>query len=64
MIAAQGGTIHSSIGLTTTMLVVAADEPFGHAICASTIYRRAIKAADARGFRIVSAHMLGLAQKA
>jgi DNA polymerase-3 subunit epsilon len=64
MIAAQGGTIHSSIGLTTTMLVVAADEPFGRAIRASTIYRRAIKAADARGLRIVSAHGLGLAQKA
>jgi len=59
-IAALGGTIHSSVGLTTTMLVVAADEPFGRSVLQSTPYRRALKAAGDRGLRIVSAHALGL----
>jgi len=58
-IAAQGGTIHSSIGLTTTMLVITADEPFGRSIRASTAYRRALKAAaDGRRLRIVAASVL------
>jgi DNA polymerase-3 subunit epsilon len=63
-IAAQGGTIHSSVGLTTTMLVVARDEPFGRSILASTAYRRAAKAAAIRGLRILSAKSLGLDQNA
>ncbi len=36
VIAARGGTIHSSVGLTTTILVVAADEPFGRSTLASS----------------------------
>lgn len=63
-IAARGGTIHSSVGLTTTMLVVARDEPFGRSIFASTAYRRAAKAAEIRGLRILSAKSLGLDQNA
>ena len=35
-IAALGGTIHSSVGITTTMLVVAADEQFGRSVLQST----------------------------
>ena len=62
-IAAQGGTIHSAVGLTTTILVIAADEPFGRSIRTSTTYRRAVEAADARGLRIVSARALGLDQR-
>ncbi len=58
-IAAKGGTIHSSVGLTTTMLVVATSEPFGRSVLASTAYRRALKAvADGRAFRIVPASAL------
>ena len=64
-IAANGGTIHSAVGLTTTMLVVAAVEPFSRSTLASTAYRRALKAmADGRGFRIVPVRALGLDQKA
>ena len=64
-VAAQGGTIHSSVGLTTTMLVVAAVEPFSRSTLASTAYRRALKAvADGRAFRIVPVRALGLDQKA
>ena len=60
-IAARGGTIHSSVGLTTTKLVVAADEPFGRSIIASTTYRRALRVVtDRRGLRIVPASALGL----
>ena len=60
-IAARGGTIHSSVGLTTTMLVVAADEPFGRSILESTAYRCALKAAvNGRGLRIVPASALEL----
>jgi len=60
-LAARGGTIHASVGLTTTMLVVAADEPFGRSVQASTAYRRALKAAAAgRGLRIMPASVLGL----
>ena len=60
-IAARGGTIHSSVGLTTTMLVVAADEPFGRSIRESTAYRRALKAAvNGCGLRIVPASALEL----
>ena len=65
VIAAQGGTIHSSVGLTTTMLVVAAVEPSSRSTLASTAYRRALKAvADGRAFRIVPVRALGLDQKA
>ena len=65
VIAAQGGTIHSSVGLTTTMLVVAAVQPFSRSTLASTAYRRALKAvADRRAFRIVPVRALGLDQKA
>ncbi|WP_315761004.1 exonuclease domain-containing protein [Sphingomonas sp. Y38-1Y] len=61
-IAALGGTIHSSVGLTTTMLVVARAEPFGRSVLANAGYRRALKAiADGRRLRIVSAQALGLA---
>ena len=60
-IAGRGGTIHSSVGLTTTMLVVAASESFGRSVRASTVYRRALKAiTDGRGFRIVPASPLRL----
>ncbi len=60
-IAAQGGTIHSSVGLTTTMLVVAARQPFGRSVLGSTAYRRAARAiADGRELRIVPASALGL----
>ncbi|MEH3039185.1 MAG: exonuclease domain-containing protein [Sphingomonas paucimobilis] len=59
-IAALGGTIHSSVGLTTTMLVVAADEPFGRSVLQSTPYRRALSATTSRRFRIASARSLGL----
>ncbi len=59
-IAALGGTIHSSVGLTTTMLVVAAAEPFGRSVLKSTMYRRALSAATNRPFRIASARALGL----
>lgn len=59
-IAQLGGMIHSSVGLTTTMLVIAADEPFGRSIYTSTMYRRAVSAAGTRSFRIVSARFLGL----
>ena len=60
-IAAQGGTIHSSVGLTTTMLVVAARQPFGRSVLGSTANRRAAKAiADGRELRIVPASVLGL----
>jgi len=60
-LAARGGTIHASVGLTTTMLVVAADELFGRSVQASTAYRRALKAAAAgRGLRIMPASVLGL----
>jgi DNA polymerase-3 subunit epsilon len=58
-IAAQGGMIHSSVGLTTTMLVVAADEPYGRSVYASTTYRRAEKAANTRELKIVPARALG-----
>ena len=55
-IAAQGDAIHSSVGLTSTMLVVAADEPFGRSVRASTAYRRALQAAvDGRNLRIIPA---------
>lgn len=63
-IAARGGTIHSSVGLTTTMLVVARDEPLGRSILAGTAYRRAAKAAAIRGLRILSVKSLGLDQNA
>ncbi|MGP7796992.1 exonuclease domain-containing protein [Sphingomonas sp. CLY1604] len=63
-IAMRGGAIHASVGLTTTMLVVAADEPFGRSIQSSTMFRRAVKAANARGLRIVSARSAGLDRKA
>lgn len=59
-IAALGGAIHSSVGLTTTMLVVAADEPFGRSVLQNTMYRRALSAATNRPLRIVSARVLGL----
>jgi DNA polymerase-3 subunit epsilon len=60
-IAAQGGTIHSSVGLTTTMLVVVAHQPFGRSVLGSTAYRRAAKAiAEGRGLRIVPASALEL----
>jgi DNA polymerase-3 subunit epsilon len=59
-IAARGGTIHSSVGLTTTMLVVAADEPYGRLVRASTTFRRAEKAANARALKIVPLRALGL----
>jgi DNA polymerase-3 subunit epsilon len=60
-IAGLGGLIHSSVGLTTTMLVVAADEPFGRSIRESTAYRRALKATvDGRGLRIMPASALPL----
>jgi len=60
-IAARGGTIHSSVGLTTTLLVVAADEPFGRSTRESTAYRRALKAvADGRDLRIIPASALPL----
>jgi len=60
-IAGLGGTIHTSVGLTTTMLVVAADEPFGRSIRESATYRRALKAAaDGRRLRIVPAAALPL----
>lgn len=60
-IAAQGGTIHSSVGLTTTMLVVVARQPFGRSVLGSTAYRRAARAiADGRELRIVPASALGL----
>lgn len=58
--AGLGGTIHSSVGLTTTMLVVAAVEPFGRSVLQSTLYRRALNAATSRPFRIMSARALGL----
>lgn len=58
-IAAQGGAIHSSVGLTSTMLVVAADEPLGRSVRASTAYRRALQAAvDGRNLRIIPASAL------
>jgi len=63
-IAARGGVIHASVGLTTTMLVIAADAPFGRSIHTSPTYRRAVDAADTRGLRIVSARALGLGQEA
>ena len=63
-IAARGGVIHSSVGLTTTMLVIATDAPFGRSIRSSTTYRRAVDAADSRGLTIVSARALGLGQAA
>lgn len=54
-----GGKLRSSVGLTTTMLVIAADKPFGRSIRASTVYRRASKAAaDGRGLRIVAVSAL------
>ena len=60
-IAGHGGTIHSSVGLTTTMLVVAADEPFGRSVLASTAHRRALKVqADGRRLKIVPLAALGL----
>ena len=60
-IARRGGIVHSAVGLTTTMLVVAADEPFARSTLASTAYRRALKAAaDGRAIRIVAARSLGL----
>lgn len=61
VIAASGGTIHSSVGLTTTMLVVATDKPFGRSVLASTAYRRALKAAaEGRALRIMPASTLRL----
>ena len=64
-LAARGGMIHSGVGLTTTMLVVAAVEPFSRSTLASTAYRRALRAmADGRPFRILPARALGLDQKA
>jgi DNA polymerase-3 subunit epsilon len=63
-IAGLGGTIHSSVELTTTMLVVAAAEPFGRSVLSSTLYRRALKATtDGRELRIVPASALGLDHK-
>lgn len=59
-IASLGGAIHSSVGLTTTMLVIAADKPFGRSVLQSTLYRRALSAATNRPFRIMSARTLGL----
>ncbi|MGI4949980.1 MAG: exonuclease domain-containing protein [Janthinobacterium lividum] len=60
-IAKRGGIVHSSVGLTTTMLVVMADEPFARSTLTSTAYRRALKAAaDGRAIKIVAAHTLGL----
>lgn len=61
VIAASGGTIHSSVGLTTSMLVVATDKPFGRSVLASTAYRRALKAAaEGRALRILPASTLRL----
>jgi DNA polymerase-3 subunit epsilon len=60
-IAALGGQVQSSVGLTTTMLVVAAPAPFPPSMRASTIFRRAQKAIEAgRPITIVAAAELGL----
>jgi DNA polymerase-3 subunit epsilon len=55
-IAAMGGTVMSAPGLTTTMLVVAAADPFPASVTNATAYRRAVRAiAAGRSLRIVSA---------
>lgn len=60
-VAARGATIHSAVGLTTTMLVIAADKPFGRSVLASTAYHRALKAvSDGRNLAIVPASALEL----
>ncbi len=58
-LAARGGTIMAAMGLTTTMLVIAAADPFPSSVTNATAYRRAMKAiAAGRSVTIVSAAAL------
>ncbi|WP_156818681.1 3'-5' exonuclease [Sphingomonas sp. Mn802worker] len=60
-LAAEGATIHSGVGLSTTMLVVAADPPYSRKVLNSAAYTRAAKAiAAGRPLRIVPAQTLRL----
>ena len=61
-IAAMGGTVMSAVGLTTTMLVVAAPAPWLPSVTTATAYLRARKAiAAGRTVRILSAAALARA---
>ncbi|WP_375429043.1 exonuclease domain-containing protein [uncultured Sphingomonas sp.] len=60
-IAARGGAVMSSVGATTTMLVVAGQEPFSASVRSISMYRKAKDAQRiGRELRIVSAQALGL----
>lgn len=60
-IAAAGGPMMSSVGATTTMLVVAGREPFSASVRASSMYRKAKdERRVGRALRIISVHALDL----
>ena len=60
-LAAEGATIHSGVGLSTTMLVVAAEPPYSRGVLNSAAYTRAVRAiATGRPLRIVPARALAL----
>lgn len=56
-VAANGGRVMSAVGATTTMLAVAADEPFGY-VRYEAQFRRAAEMALTGGMRILSARGL------
>ena len=61
-IATAGGVVMSSVGATTTMLVVAGAEPFSASVRSSSMFRKAAKASYAgQELRIISAQALGIA---
>ena len=60
-IAAVGGAVMSSVGATTTMLVVAGAEPFSASVRSSSLFRKATDAQRVgRELRIISAQALSL----
>lgn len=60
-IAAAGGLVMSSVGTTTTMLVVAGNEPFSASVRSNSMYRKAKDAQRVgRELRIASVQALGL----